>query len=59
MNVIASTWDFKTKLFPDSLINKFKDYFFARGNQQLEDVDFFETYEPVVQWNTIHQMIAL
>ena len=24
---------------------------------QLEVIDFFDTYAPVVQWNTIHSML--
>ena len=44
MNIIDSTWYFKCKCYPDGLIKKFKARFCARGNQQLEGVDFFETY---------------
>ncbi len=47
-NVIQSTWAFKCKHFPDGLIEKFKACFCAQGNMQLEGVDFFETYAPVV-----------
>ena len=50
-HVIASTWAFKCKRYPDKL--KFKARFCARGNQQLEGIEFFETYAPVVQWTTI------
>jgi len=49
MNVIDSIWAFKLKRFPDGLIKKFKARFCARGDQQLEGIDFFETYAPVVQ----------
>ena len=35
INVIQLTWDFKCKLYPEGLINKFRDRFCARGNQQL------------------------
>jgi hypothetical protein len=48
-NVIQSTWAFKCKRFLDGLIKKFKAHFCARGGMQLEGVDFFETYAPVVQ----------
>jgi len=51
-HVIASTWAFKCKHYPDGLINKFKARFCARGDQQLEGIDFFETYAPVVEWTT-------
>ena len=59
MNVIQSTWAFKCKRFPDGLIKKFKARFCARGDQQIEGVDFFETYAPVVQWTTIRLMLIL
>ena len=49
MNVLNSTWAFKCKRFPDGLIKKFKARFCARGDQQVEGVDYFETYVPVVQ----------
>ena len=58
-NVIQSTWAFNCKRFPDGLIKKFKARFCARGNMQLEGVDFFETYSPVVQWTTIWLMLIL
>ena len=58
-HVIASTWAFKCKRYPDGLIKKFKARFCARGNQHLEGIDFFETYAPVVQWTTIRLMFIL
>ena len=59
MNVIGSTWAFKLKRYPDGLIKKFKARFCARGDQQLEGIDFFETYAPVVQWTTVRLMLIL
>ena len=59
MNVISSTWAFKLKRFPDGLVKKFKARFCARGDQQLEGVDYFETYAPVVQWTTVRLMLIL
>ncbi len=44
LNVIRLTWAFKCKQFPDGLIKKFKACFCARGDMQLEGIDFFETY---------------
>ncbi len=47
--VIRSTWAFKCKQYPDGLVKKFKARFCARGNMQLEGIDFFEMYAPVVR----------
>ena len=59
MNVIDSICAFKLKRFPDGLIKKFKAQFCARGNQQLQSIDFFETYAPVVQWTSVRMMLIL
>jgi hypothetical protein len=40
MNVIPYTWAFKCKRFPDGLIQKLKARFCARGDKQIEGVDF-------------------
>ena len=49
MNVIDFIWAFKLQRLPDGLIKKYKACFCARGDQQLDGIDFFETYAPVVQ----------
>jgi hypothetical protein len=59
MNVLPSTWAFKIKRFPDGLTKKFKARFCARGDKQIEGVDYFETYAPVVQWTTVRLMLIL
>lgn len=59
MNVIDGTWAFKIKRYPDGVVKKFKARFCARGDQQLEGVDFFETYAPVVQWTTVRLLLIL
>jgi hypothetical protein len=58
-NVIDSIWAFKLKQFPNGMMKKFKARFCARRDQQLEGVDFFETYVPVVQWTTVQLMLIL
>ena len=59
MNVFLSTWAFKCKRFPDGLIKKFKARFCARGDKQIEGVDYFQTFAPVVQWITVGLMLIL
>ncbi len=55
-HVIPSTWAFKCKQYLDGWIKKFKAHFCARGDKQLKEIDFFETYASVVQWTTIGLM---
>ena len=59
MNILPSTWAFKCKRYPDGLIKKFKARFCARGDRQLEGIDYFETYAPVVMWVTIRLLLIL
>ncbi len=59
MDVIVRTWTFKCKWFPNDVVKKFKAHFCASGNQQLEGIDFIETYAPVVQWTTVCLMFFL
>ena len=59
MNIVYLIWTFKLKQFPNVLIKKFKALLCDRGDQQLEGVDFFETYASVVQWNTVRMILIL
>lgn len=59
MNVLPSTWAFKCKRYSDGLVRKLKARFCARGDRQIEGVDFFETYAPVVNWQTVRLMLVM
>ena len=59
LNVLDSTWAFKIKRFPDGLVRKLKARFCVRGDQQIEGVDYFDTFAPVVQWSTVRMMLVL
>jgi hypothetical protein len=58
-NVLKGTWVFKCKRFPDGSFRKFKARFCVRGDMQIEGVDFFETYSPVVAWSTVRLLLTL
>ena len=59
MNILEGIWAVKLKRFPDGMITKFKARDCVRGDQQLEGIDFFEIYTPVVQWTTVRMMLIL
>ena len=59
MKVLPSVWAFKIKRFPDGLLKKFKARFCARGDRQVEGVDYFDTWAPVVMWSTIRTVMVL
>jgi hypothetical protein len=59
MNVLPCTWAFRCKWFPDGLIKKLKARFCVRGDKQLEGIDYFETFAPVVSWTTVRLMLIL
>jgi hypothetical protein len=59
MNVLPSTWAFKVKRLPDGTVRKLKARFCVRGDRQVQDVDYFETYCPVVSWTTVRLMLIL
>jgi hypothetical protein len=47
MNVLPSTWALRCKMFPDGLMRKLKAILCARGDKQMEGIDFFETFSPI------------
>ncbi|KAG7370589.1 reverse transcriptase RNA-dependent DNA polymerase [Nitzschia inconspicua] len=59
MNVLPSTWAFKLKRYPDGSVRKYKARFCAGGHRQIEGVDFFETFAPVVNWTTVRLLLIL
>ena len=59
MNVLLSTSAFKCKRCPDGLNKKVKAWFCARGDHQIEGMDYLETYTPVVMWTNIQLILIL
>ena len=56
---LDTTWSFKVKRFPDGRIRKYKARICVRGNQQEHGFDYFDTYAPVVSWNTLRLLLVL
>ena len=46
-------WAYKIKRFPDGSLRKLKARFYVKGFKQIEGIDHFETYSPVVSWLTV------
>jgi hypothetical protein len=59
MKVVSSIWSFKRKRYPDGSIRKLKAQICARGFEQIEGVDYFETFAPVVQWMTVRLILIM
>jgi hypothetical protein len=59
MNILPNTWAFKCKRYPDGNLRKLKVRFCARGDCQIECANFFETYAPVVNWQTVRFMLVV
>ena len=51
--VLPSTWFFCHKCFPDGLIHKLKAHLCVHGDKQVQGVDVFKSYSPVMHWTTI------
>ena len=50
---------FHKKVFPNGKMRKLKAWLCAGGHHQIEGIDFFETYAPVVNWNTVRLLLIL
>jgi len=58
-NILPGTWAFKVKRFPDGRVRKFKARYCAGGHRQVEGVDYFDKYAPVVAWSTVRMLLTL
>jgi len=56
---ITGKWIFKVKLTPSGAIERFKARWAARGFQQIEGIDFNETFAPVSKFTSIRLILAL
>jgi hypothetical protein len=59
MNVLPLTWAFKCKHFLDGNICKLNAWFCIQGDYQINCVDVFNTYAPVVAWTMICMLVIL
>lgn len=57
-NILKCRWVFKVKRHQDGSIDKYKARLVARGDQQLEGVDFDEVFAPVARLDAIRTLLA-
>ena len=57
-HVLPGTWAFRRKRYPDGRVRKLKARFCVRGDKQIEGIDYFETYAPVVSWSTVRLLLV-
>jgi hypothetical protein len=59
MKVLPGVWALKRKRYPDGSIRKLKARYYAREFEQVEGVDYFETFAPVVMWLTVRLLLIM
>ena len=57
--VLDCLWVFKRKRYPDGSVKKLKARLVVKGDQQIEGVDYHDSFSPVVQWSTIRLLLIL
>ena len=59
MHVISSKWVFKPKLKPDGTLDRLKAHVVAKGYHQMDDIDYTDTFSPVIKPGIIHLILSL
>jgi hypothetical protein len=59
VKVLSGVWALKRKRYPDGSIRKLKARYCARGFEQVEGVDYFETFAPVAMWLTVRLLLIM
>ena len=58
-NIVTCKWVFTLKYHPDGIVARHKARLVASGFTQAHDIDYTETFSPVVCMNSIHLLLSL
>ncbi|GAA0172511.1 transmembrane signal receptor [Lithospermum erythrorhizon] len=56
---IGCKWVYKVKCNPDGTVNKYKARFVAKSYNQIEGVNYFDSFSPVAKTVTVRIVLAL
>jgi hypothetical protein len=59
VNIVTGKWVFRHKLNPDGTLDRYKARWVLHGFTQCPDLDFGETFSPVVKTATIRTVLSL